>query len=250
MTAHGDRARDAGTRPPALPRRAPRRNDPNAWMVTFTDLVALMLTFFVMIFAMSTVKTEEWQSLTDSLRRNLSSVLDQAPAAPTLRLDMPSKDVTPGADLDYVARLMRGQIADALPDDTAFVRREAGRLFVSLPSDLLFRTGDDNLTKQAADAVFALGGVLRNLPNRIEVAGHADPRKPRSRYPSNWELSLRRARAVATALRAAGYDGRVIARGYGDAQFGALPSDLPAERRNALARRVDIVIGALAREPR
>jgi chemotaxis protein MotB len=231
-----------------LPPRRARHDNANAWMVTFTDLVALMLTFFVMIFAMSTVKTEAWQNLTQSLREQLSSVISTSPASPALRLDMPMANEAPGADLDYVAELMRGQIASALPDDAAFVRREAGRLFVSLPSDLLFETGDHALTKEAAETVFALGGVLRNLPNRVEVAGHADPRKPRGRYPSNWELSLRRAQSVAVALRKAGYDGGVIARGYGDAQFGALPDEWPLVRRNALARRVDIVIGAAGRD--
>jgi chemotaxis protein MotB len=93
-----------------------------------------------------------------------------------------------------------------------------------------------------------VGVVLRKRPNVSEVAGHAVPGKPQARYPSNWELSLRRASSVAAALRSAGYEGGVVARGYGDAQFGALSEDLPAERRNALARRVDIVIGAFARE--
>lgn len=233
-----------------VPRRAGRRNNPNAWMVTFTDLVALMLTFFVMIFAMSTVKTEKWQSLTDSLRQNLSSVLEQRPAAPTVSLDMPAREVTPGADLDYVEKLVRGQLDTVLPAEAVRIRHAADRLFVSLPSDLLFASGDDDLRQDAADAVFALGGVLENLPNRVGVAGHADPRKPARGAPSNWELSLRRARSVAAGLEDSGYAGAMNVRGYGASRFAELPRDLPPARRRALARRVDVVIHAAAREAR
>jgi chemotaxis protein MotB len=226
----------------------PRRPDPHAWLVTFTDLVALMLTFFVMMFAMSSVKTSDWQTLTDSLRERLSTLLDQRVASPTFRLDMPSSDRTPGADLDYISELLRSQLADSQRLNDAVIRRESGRVFVSLPADMLFSSGDYELTETSSKAVFELGGVLRNLANRIEVAGHADPRQPKTRYPSNWELSLLRAQSVAAALRQAGYDAPVVARGYGDSQYGELPGSMNEAQRQSLARRVDIVIGASAQE--
>jgi chemotaxis protein MotB len=226
-----------------------RRGSANAWMVTFTDLVALMLTFFVMIFAMSTVKVSDWQSLSDSLRRHLDSVAGQQVAAPSLRLDMPAPERTAGADLDYLAGLLRGQLRSTPALEQARVRLEGDRLYLSLPADLLFDSGRYALTQSAADAVFAIGGVLRNLSNAIEVVGHADPRPPKRRYASNWELSLLRAHAVADALLDAGVPAPLRARGHGDALFAQLSDRLPPERRRALARRVDLVIQATARDP-
>lgn len=225
-----------------------RRNDANAWLVTFTDLIALMLTFFVMLYAMSAVNTSQWQNLSDSLRQRLSTVLDKPQASPTFKLDMPSSDRTPGADLDYVTELLRSQLAEHPRLERSIVRREEGRVFVSLPADMLFEPGEFELKQRAEKAVFALGGILRNIENRIEVAGHADPRPPGERYPSNWELSMLRAQSVAAALVEAGYDEAVIARGYGDAQYGDLPESMPKQERQALARRVDVVIGASAQE--
>jgi chemotaxis protein MotB len=235
--------------PAVMGDRNGRRTSPNAWMVTFTDLVALMLTFFVMIFAMSTVKLDDWQSVTDSLREHLDSVVGQQVAAPALRLDVPAPDRPAGADLDYLAELLRGQLRSTPALADARVRVEDERLYLSLPADLLFETGRYALTETAAGAVFAIGGVLRNLPNGIEVVGHADPRQPQSRYPSNWELSLLRARAVASALVDAGVPAPLRARGHGDALYAELPDTLPTARRHALARRVDLVIQATARDP-
>ena len=225
----------------------PRRNNPNAWLLTFTDLVALLLTFFVMLFSMSAVKTGEWQSLVDSLNERLSGVIEKPVATPSFRLDMPSRDVQPGADLDYVTEVLRTQLAETPALDRSVVRRASDRVVVSFPADVLFASGDFRLTEQARRAIFALGGVLRNFNNRIEVAGHADPRQPQSLYPSNWELSLLRAQAVAMGLRDSGLDLAIVARGYGDGQYGNLPADLATRTRQALARRVDVVIGQAAR---
>jgi len=237
-----------GTSPGPLITPGRRRENSQAWLLTFTDLIALMITFFVMIFAMSTVKTSDWQSLSDSLRERLNTVFEPRPAVPSLRLDMPDSEVTPGADLDYVAQVLTAQLRESEALADSVVRREKDRVFLSMPADMLFASGAYALSEPAARAVFNLGGVLRNFSNRIAVAGHADPRQPRRRYPSNWELSLLRAQSVAAALRAAGYDGRIIARGYGDAQYDALPATLPPEQRRALARRVDVVISRAARE--
>ncbi len=241
---------DTGPGLPVAPFIAParRRGASQAWLLTFTDLIALMITFFVMIFAMSTVKTSDWQSLSDSLRERLNTVFEPRPAAPMLRLDMPDSEVTPGADLDYVAQVLSAQLRESQALADSVVRREGDRVFLSMPADMLFATGAYALSESAARAVFNLGGVLRNFSNRIAVAGHADPRQPRRQYPSNWELSLLRAQSVAAALRAAGYDGPIIARGYGDAQYDALPETLPPEQRRALARRVDVMISRVARE--
>ena len=104
-----------------------------AWMVTFTDLVALLLTFFVMIFAMSHVKTADWSSLTESLRRHLNSVAGQTVASPSLRMDVPSPDRQPGADLDYLSELLAGHLSEAPGLADARLRRGEDRLFVSLP---------------------------------------------------------------------------------------------------------------------
>lgn len=43
-----------------------------AWMVTFTDLVSLMLTFFVLLFSMSSLQMDEWDAMIDTLTQSLN----------------------------------------------------------------------------------------------------------------------------------------------------------------------------------
>ncbi|HRW28951.1 MAG TPA: flagellar motor protein MotB, partial [Emcibacteraceae bacterium] len=48
------------------------KSDPNSWMVIFADLLALLLTFFVLMFSMSSVQVSEWQAMVTSLSENLN----------------------------------------------------------------------------------------------------------------------------------------------------------------------------------
>ncbi len=222
--------------------RGPSFRISQAWMVTFTDLVALLITFFVMLFAMSQVEERKWQNLTDALANNLDAVREVTVALPADEPDLEAVEPVPGVDLDYLATLLRQHMADEPSLDGGIVTRLADRLVISLPSDLLFAPGQVGLAEAGERATYALGGLLRNVNNRIEVAGHADPRAPRGRFVSNWELSLVRALAVAEMLRRAGYKGEVTTRGHGDSRFATLSPELGTARRQRLARRVDVIV--------
>ena len=61
------------------------------WLVTFTDLVALMLTFFVMLFSMTNVKVDRWDELTDALSRSLNVVREKTTAIPAAEYNISSE---------------------------------------------------------------------------------------------------------------------------------------------------------------
>ena len=106
----------------------------------------------------------------------------------------------------------------------------------------MFQEGKALMTEGARRAMFGLGGIMRNVGNRIGVIGHSDPAPPAGdEYKSNWELSVARAAAVANSLKRSGYTDDIIAYGYSDTRYGELP-DLPEETRRTMARRVDIVV--------
>jgi chemotaxis protein MotB len=213
-----------------------------AWIVTFTDLVSLMLTFFVMLFSMSNVKVDKWETLTDTLSRSLSPVDRSAPITATAKLNIATVLRKPAINLDYLFSVLQETVAgDQLLSQSQILRLD-DRLIIAFPSDLLFERGRAQLSPRAQDAIFNLGGVLRNVGNRIGVNGHTDPMPiDGGAYASNWELSLARAAAVADALKRSGYTEDLTAYGFADSRFIQLP-DLPVKERYALGRRVDVVI--------
>lgn len=222
--------------------RPPTGPSATAWMVTFTDLVSLMLTFFVMLFAMSSVQVDKWEKMIDALSQSLNPETRKTISAPTAKYNISTTFRKRAINLDYLAAVLEEAVArDALLRGSRVLNLE-DRMIVALPGDLLFGPGTALLTERAQRAIFELGSVLRNVENRLGVNGHSDATPPEGgRYASNWELSLARAIAVANALRRAGYPEDITAHGFSNTRFEELPN-LPPEQRQALARRVDIVI--------
>jgi len=217
-------------------------------MVTFTDLVALMLTFFVLLYAMSNVEPPKWRQLADSLAVNLNRMRDVEVIRPAHELNADTADREPGEDLDYLARILRNSAKKEPSLAESVIVRQSDRLLIALPGDLLFGPGANALDKNGARAAFTLGGILRSLSNAVEVAGHADPTLAHGQPGGNWGLSVARAATVARLLEKAGYARKVVVRGYGSSYFDTLSGTLSDSQRQSLARRVDIVIHDYAAE--
>ncbi len=218
------------------------------WMITFTDLIALMLAFFVLLFAMSQVEQKKWQGLVDSLNADLNGL--KPVESVKLALDYHPEDeaLVPGADLDYLLSVLRQQIAAHALLARGTIRRLPDRLVVSLPADLLFRANATTLVPGAKNTGFALGGVLRNLNNRIDVVarvGHGDRAQGRR---SDWQLALARATLFTGMLTRAGYRGPIIARGIVESRAGPQAPASSAEPGWFQGDRLDIVIHEFARE--
>lgn len=212
------------------------------WLVIFTDLVSLMLTFFVLLFSMSNLQIDRWQQMIDTLSQTLNPAQEKTTVAVTAKYNIASLFRRRAVNLDYLGAVLEDAVAeDPVLRRSGIVRLE-DRLVITLPGELMFDTGRAVLSEDGRQTLFVIGGVLRNIGNQIGVNGHTDPAPPAGdSYKSNWELSLARAVAVSNALKRVGYTDDIIAYGYADSRYGELP-DLPEPERLSLARRIDIVV--------
>jgi len=225
------------------------------WLITFADLIALMLTFFVLLFSMSSFRDDAWSAVVIALSQSLNPARIWGDTPRLTDRTATTEPAPSAANLDYLDAL----IAEKLRGDPllgrVIVERRDDRIVLMLPSDMLFAPASDRLTARALRAIGALAMGMRDFKNRIDVVGHADERPVRGdRFASNWELSLSRALAVADAMRAAGFDRPLSVRARAAAVQDDVAEDLPAAERYRLARRVDIVVredygGDSARRP-
>jgi chemotaxis protein MotB len=209
----------------------PPERGTRVWLITFTDLVALMLTFFVMLFAMSNVKLTEWRSIINSLSQTLRPEAAKTVPAPTAAFTIGTIFRKRAIDIDYLASVLREAVASDGLLSLGRIARLEDRLAIALPGDALFEPDGSGLTDAGRQALFVLGGVLRNIGNQIDVSGHADIARAARGYASAWELATARAATVANALRQSGYTDDIVAFGFADAFNGA-----------PVARRIEIVI--------
>jgi chemotaxis protein MotB len=216
------------------------------WLITFTDVMALMLTFFVLLYSMSSPQEEKWEVMSKGLTQKLN-VFDAANfrAGTQDVVSLDKIDTTRALNVGYV-KIVLGRLLEQKNITDVMLIENGRRLVISLPSDLLFQSGQTKITDNGRQALFELGGVFTRVKNRIEVIGHTDPRpivnESKDGYKTNWQLSLARAAEVARVLKDVGYDRDITVRGLSSARFDELPEKMSQEERYTLSRRVDIII--------
>lgn len=212
------------------------------WILIFTDMVALLLSFFVMLFSMSAVPVNEWETTIDILEEALNLSTEEE-KDPTEDYNISSVLLERArTNVNYLLPIIEPKIKqDEIIKDSPIILLD-DRIVISLSGDLLFASGKAELTEKGRKALFNLGGVLRNIRNTIGVYGYSEDEKfDRDKYSSDWELSLARAVSVANELKRAGYMEEILSFGYGGARSFKL-ANVSKDRRQSLSRRVDIVI--------
>ncbi len=216
------------------------------WLITFTDVMALMLTFFVLLYSMSSPQEDKWDEMSKGLTQKLNA-FDAANfrAGTQDVISIDKVDTSRALNVGYVKVVLGRLLAQKDITDVMLIENEK-RLVLSLPSDLLFQSGQVEIGADGRRALFELGGVLSRVKNRVEIVGHSDPRpitnQSKDGYKTNWQLSLARAAEVARVLKDVGYNRDITVRGLSSARYDELPKKMTQEERYALSRRVDIII--------
>lgn len=154
-----------------------------------------------------------------------------------------------GGEPDWLAEARR--LADRMregtpaPDGFKGEQTPEGLLFSNDENLVLFETASTTITPAGDAALRRLADSLRSLPNKIEVAGHTDnqPIRAGGKWPSNLDLSVDRALAVAQVLIAAGLPAeRVSVAGFGEHAPRASndsPEGMSKNRRTEILVKID-----------
>jgi len=212
------------------------------WLLTFGDVTALLLTFFVLLFSMSTLQSEKWGVVTSKLNSSKQSFKQRKPM-PNAVNNVSTVELVPALPLGYLGEVLEEKLQADPVLARAIIHRLEGRIVISLPFDLLFAAGEVTLTDVAKEALFRMGGVISTLGNQIDIEGHSAPKADDNGiFTSAWAMSLARAVTVSNELVRSGYIQNPAVLGLGASRFNQIDQSLSDERRSALARRVDIVI--------
>lgn len=217
------------------------------WLISFTDVMALMLTFFVLLFSMTEPAKQEWSAVSSALQSEFNKFYGAlANRGPQDSLDIDRIDFNEALNINYLEALIETVIGDSQYLENITLISQPDSLIISLPRDLLFDPGDATVKEEGSRALYALGGSLSRIKNKIEIIGHADPRPVDRRgageFESNWDLSFARAASVAAILESVGYQSDIMIQALSSGRYDDLQGVVDDEQRLDLARRVDIVI--------
>jgi len=251
----------------------------HGWFVTFADLMALLMSFFVMLTAYSTQDQKKLQLVAGSMRdafgatkeSRFAGIVEQdgIPTKPRLKHVSPvsPEDASDRTGPDEQQAKAREGLAKATFDRAfglaaASLRQALQEMpeIAELSKDLIIEQTKDGLDLSLVDqdgrSMFAAGStqpydrtrrviermapIIRRMPNRIAVSGHTEALRPGARaLGSPWDLSAGRAIAVRSILSASGVPDDRFASVTGKADVEPMFPDNPYLAAN---RRVTVTL--------
>lgn len=236
-----------------------------AWAIPYGDLITLLLAFFVVMYAISSVNEGKYRVLSDSLvaafrgqphtmkplavGSKLAPVaFDETPAAVKPSQALKFQDEIP----DPVDRLAEVRLNEMVTDlenalrslidkELIRIRREASWVEVEIRTDILFPSGSAEIEPDAVSVLERLAGILLARTYPVRVEGHTDDRPIHTvQFPSNWELSAARAARIVRLFEGHGIPPtRLLVAGFGEHRPAADNATAEGRNRN---RRIAIVI--------
>jgi chemotaxis protein MotB len=207
------------------------------WLLTYADLITLLLGLFVILYAVSKIDGEKYNKMINAL----GGVFGKEPvgvfqgAKVIVEPELSSLE----AEREQIER----KIEAAIPvDGTVSISQNERGVTVHIMDELLFSSGSAVLKPGALTLLEDLSGVLRQIPHDIRVEGHTDNVPIQTPvFPSNWHLSVARAVNAAHFMvqRCNIAPERVSVVGY--SEYRPLLPNISDDNR-AKNRRVDIVI--------
>lgn len=221
-----------------MERRRQQKQEKGApkWMVTFSDLMTLVLVFFILLFSMSVVDATKFRAVAESFQNR--AIFDFYPSMvpfenPAEDIDVkkdpfddvndPFRQVQKGESKDQELNKLYEEVQRFLEEnqlnEVISASRDDRGVVLVLQERTLFETGEAKIIDGAQPFLKKVGTLLEAIPNLVKVEGHTDSRPINTyRYPSNWELSGARASSVIRYLieNNSIKPNRFLAIGYGD----------------------------------
>ncbi|MCZ7626134.1 MAG: chemotaxis protein MotB [Candidatus Methylomirabilota bacterium] len=208
------------------------------WLLTYADMITLLLAFFIVLYASSRVDTRRYTDVVSSIR--VAFGVPPRPR-PIVQAGHGGTALLPFPDMTgLLVQQLSAHVEEEIKAGSVEIERTEKGAVLRFQDSVLFGLGSAMLSDDAKRILDKIARPLLNTPYAIEVEGHTDPLPIRSSsFPSNWELSVARATAVIRYLVAAHHFSptRLAAKGMAENQP-LVPND-PAHG-NPRNRRVEL----------
>lgn len=236
----------------------PEKENSERWLLTYSDLITLLMIFFIIMYAISSLNTEKYYSLARSLSSVLGSgtenvvgqgqgsIIDFGQSGGTSDTQSDNNSVTSDTggqdELSNIAEELRNFLVENGLEDYVIVYTDERGLSVRLKDSIIFDSGRADIKGVMKDTIQKIGSILSKVDSYIRVEGHTDNIPiSNSEFQSNWQLSSARASNVAELLiEGSGIPPQKISIvGYGE--YRPIADNSTSEGRSQ-NRRVEIVL--------
>ncbi len=204
----------------------PKDEGEDQWMLSYSDMMTLLLTFFVLLFALSKIDPVKLQIVAQSMNRAIGG----APTKPQVTLAQIESD-------------LRRIVHEEGLETQVEVRRDMHGVALSLKGSTFFRSGSTELLNSAVPFLEIIARQIKSVPYQIAIEGHTDDVPIHTdMFPSNWELSTARAGKVVRFFMENGVAAdRMRAMGFADTKPVDMKIGNQTEEARARNRRVVVL---------
>ena len=204
------------------------------WMATFSDMVTLVMVFFILMYAIASKNVQTFKSAIIGADAKSIGVLEALNAV-EVQERLENLEMTKSDDI-------MSEISGMAEEADLDVDTSKTKVIVRVPGASLFKPAQAALQQSARPVLDAVIGTVNKYPDyKIHIQGHTDDEPiSTAMFPTNWELSAARATAVLRYFIDKGADPeRMTATGYADI-FPLVSNETPYGR--AKNRRVEFVL--------
>jgi chemotaxis protein MotB len=217
-----------------------------AWMVTYSDLVTLLLTFFVLLLSMASMDPVRFTEASSSLKDAFGMHREPAHVEFAIPI-LPSPPISQFSPLriqttEKVYEKIKSQIDSLrLNNDIGVIKKDDNSIVLRINDSVLFAPGQSKLERKSLPILRTIADIVRPLPMDVRIEGHTDDLPIQGRHLDNWDLSVDRSVAVLKYYSHSDLLAldRMAAVGYGEERPIVVNKDEAARAQN---RRVDFVL--------
>lgn len=172
-----------------------------AWMVTYSDLVTLLLTFFVLLLSMANMDPVKFTAASSSLKDAFG--MHKVPAHVDFTIPiLPSLPINPYSPIQQqttrkVYEKIKSQIdSRRLENNVGVILNDDESIILRINDSVLFASGLAKIAPKSYSILRTIADIIRPLPMDLRIEGHTDDRPVSTSKYSNWDLSVARAVAV------------------------------------------------------
>lgn len=214
--------------------------EPPAWMLTFADLVSLLICFFVLLYSMKSVDETIWKKISGSFAGALNYSQKFKQVNPNNDSTTESERMIESDGMEYIQSILSTKFErDGLLDYVTFKQdTETQELHIKVTGDIMFIADTAEITEKGEQIISYITETIQYLEHKVEIASYVA-------YDNQglaMQNSMLRSLSVRDYIQSKGNRKAIKVSGFGDAYYNALKNVLPDQELRDKTVALDFII--------
>ena len=142
----------------------------NAWIFIFSDLIALLVAFFVMLYSFADINKARWENFVSQAYHGVT--IDKIDDNKIYY-----EEIESGLDIDYVSNLVKQKIGNYISEvyimeNGYHINGKSEKFIIRFPKAIFFENGILIQGYKQKEIINIIGNIIEQLPNRVDILGY------------------------------------------------------------------------------